>query len=206
RLIALESSAASIVQEVLGALRVVKAFGREYYEQTRFTERAREGSDARIEYEAAEGLFSFIIGLSLAAGTAMVLYVGVRQVQVDAITLGDLLLVMSYLLQLYEPLKSMSEIIGRLQLHLASIERAFSFLEEMPDVPERSCALQLDRARGAVVFRHVSFAYPGSSRSVLQEASFDVDAGTRVAIIGATGAGKTTLVSLLARFYDPTAG
>jgi len=206
RLMALESSAALVVQEVLGALRVVKAFGREYYEQTRFTGRAREGFDARIQYEAAEGVFGFIIGLSLAVGTAIVLYMGVGQVQAGVITLGDLLLVMSYLLQLYEPLRLISEIIGRLQLHLASIERAFSFLDEMPDVPERPNARRLQRANGDVVFRDVSFAYPGSSRTVLRDASFEVGSGTRVGVIGATGAGKTTLVSLLARFYDPTAG
>src|SRR5258706_10169314 len=131
---------------------------------------------------------------------------GVGQVQAGVITLGDLLLVMSYLLQLYEPLRLISEIIGRLQLHLASIERAFSFLDEMPDVPERPNARRLQRANGDVVFRDVSFAYPGSSRTVLRDASFEVGSGTRVGVIGATGAGKTTLVSLLTRFYDPTAG
>jgi ATP-binding cassette, subfamily B, bacterial len=206
RVTTLESSAASVVQEVLGALRVVKAFGREYHEQIRFTGRAREGFDARIQYEAAEGIFSFIIGVSLAAGTAIVLYVGIHQVQAGAVTLGELLLVMSYLLQLYEPLKSISEIIGRLQLHLASLERVFNFLDEMPDVPERSSARQLRRAEGSVVFCNVSFAYPGSERTVLHNASFKIGSGTRVGIVGATGAGKTTLVNLLARFYDPTIG
>src|SRR5258708_17708008 len=107
---------------------------------------------------------------------------------------------------LYEPLRLISEIMGRLQLHLASIERAFSFLDEMPDVPERRNARRLQRANGDVVFRDVSFAYPGSSRTVLRDASFEVGSGTRVGVIGATGAGKTTLVSLLARFYDPIAG
>jgi ATP-binding cassette subfamily B protein len=150
-------------------------------------------------------VFAFVIGLSLAAGTAVVLYVGMRQVESGIVSLGDLLLVMSYLFQLYEPLRSISEIIGRLQLHFASAERAFSFLDEMPDVPERDSARALQRATGAVSFRRVSFTYPGG-RIALREASFDIGPGTRVGIIGATGAGKTTLVSLLARFYDPTAG
>ena len=206
RVTALESSVALVVQEVLGALRVVKAFGREYHEQTRFKGRARQGFDARVQYEAAEGIFGFIIGVSLAAGTAIVLYVGVRQVQAGAVTLGQLLLVMSYLIQLYEPLKSISEIIGRLQLHLVSLERAFNFLDEIPDVPERPCARRLRRAKGSVVFHNVSFAYPGSDRTVLHDASFEIGSGTRVGIVGATGAGKTTLISLLSRFYDPTAG
>jgi len=102
----LESASASVVQEVLGALRVVKAFGREGYEQARFARRSHEGFEARIRYESAEGVFAFVIGLSLAAGTAIVLYVGIRQVQSGIVSLGDLLLVMSYLLQLYEPLRS----------------------------------------------------------------------------------------------------
>jgi ATP-binding cassette, subfamily B, bacterial len=201
----LESSAASIVQEVLGALRVVKAFGREDFEGARFGRRANEGFEARIHYEAAEAVFSLVIGISLAAGTAIVLYIGVRQVQSGAITLGDLLLVMSYLLQLYEPLRLISEIIGRLQLHLASAERAFSFLDEMPDVPERPSAQRLHQARGAVVFRNVYFSY-SDGRAALRGISFEIRPGMRAGIMGATGAGKTTLVSLLMRFYDPTSG
>jgi ATP-binding cassette, subfamily B, bacterial len=201
----LESASASIVQEVLGALRVVKAFGRERFEQGRFGRRSQEGFAARINYESAEGMFAFVIGTSLAAGTALVLYIGVGQVRSGVVSLGDLLLVMSYLLQLYEPLRSISETIGRLQLHFASAERAFGFLDEMPDVPERDGARALQRARGAVSFRRVSFTYPGG-RAALRDASFELGAGSRVGIIGATGAGKTTLVSLLARFYDPTSG
>jgi ATP-binding cassette subfamily B protein len=201
----LESASASIVQEVLGALRVVKAFGREDYEQARFARRSQEGFEARIHYESAEGVFAFVIGISLAAGTAVVFWVGIGQVRSGVVSLGDLLLVMSYLLQLYEPLRSISEIIGRLQLHFASAERAFGFLDEMPDVPERADARPLQRAKGAVSFSRVSFIYPGG-RVALHEASLDVAPGSRVGIIGATGAGKTTLVSLLARFYDPTAG
>jgi len=201
----LEGSAASIVQEVLGALRVVKAFGREMYEHARFAQRSQEGLQARIRYEAAEGVFAFVIGMSLAVGTATVLYVGILQVRSGTVTLGELLLVVSYLAQLYEPLRTTSEIIGRLQLHLASADRAFRFLDEMPDVPQRVHARRLPRAAGAIVFDHVSFAYP-DSRPALRDATFRVDPGTRVGIMGPTGAGKTTLVSLLARFYDPTAG
>jgi ATP-binding cassette subfamily B protein len=112
---------------------------------------------------------------------------------------------MSYLLQLYEPLRSISEIVGRLQFHLASAERAFDFLEEALDVSEQPNARRLERAKGAVIFRDVSFTYPGE-RAVLKRTSFEVSPGSRVGIIGTTGAGKTTLVSLLMRFYDPATG
>jgi ATP-binding cassette, subfamily B, bacterial len=112
---------------------------------------------------------------------------------------------MSYLAQLYRPLGTVSRKAASLQSYLASAERAFAVLDEAPDVPERSGARPLERARGAVEFRHVSFGYDGD-RAVLDSVTFAVARGTRVAVAGATGAGKTTLVSLLTRFYDPTAG
>src|SRR5207302_5404603 len=101
--------------------------------------------------------------------------------------------------------KAMSRKASSLQSSLASAERAFALLGERPDVPERPNARPLLRAAGALAFRHVSFAY-GSGHPVLEDVSFDVPPGTRAAIVGTTGAGKTTLVSLLTRFYDPTAG
>jgi ATP-binding cassette, subfamily B, bacterial len=201
----LESSALSVVQEVLGALRVVKAFGREDHEDGRFHRCSSDGMRARIHLLSAEMLFGFFINMCLATGTTIVLYVGVRQVQSGTITLGELLLVMTYLLHLYDPLRTINEIIGRLQSHLASFERALDFLDQTPDVPERPNALPIKRAKGAVAFQDVSFIYR-ENRTVLKHASFEVEPGSCVGIIGATGAGKTTLSSLLTRFYDPTKG
>src|SRR5260370_20499078 len=152
----IESSAFSVVQEVLGALRVVKAFGQEPYEDARFSRRSIEGLQARILYERAEAAFGCIIGLSLAVGTTLVLYIGVRQVQSAAITLVELLLVMTYLFQLYEPLRSISDIIGRLPDHRPTAVRAFGFLDQMPDVPEHPKARRLQRAKGIIAFRDVS--------------------------------------------------
>ena len=112
---------------------------------------------------------------------------------------------MSYLAQLYAPLKTISKSAATLQSSLASAERAFALLDEAPDVVERPNAGRLLRASGAVAFHNVSFAYNGGA-PVLHDVSFDIRPGTRVGIMGMTGAGKTTLVSLLTRFYDPTAG
>src|SRR5205809_7907483 len=114
-------------------------------------------------------------------------------------------MVMAYLSQLYEPLKTISKKSASLQSHLASAERAFALLDHPPDVSERPNARRLARATGAVAFRHVSFAYDGASR-VLHDVSLDIAPGARVGIAGATGAGKTTVLSLLTRFYDPTEG
>jgi ATP-binding cassette subfamily B protein len=201
----LESSALSVVHEVLAALRVVKAFGQEYREEQRFVRQAREGVLARVRAMFTEGRLGLLIGLITAVGTATVLFIGARHVQEGSLTLGELLMVMAYLSQLYAPMQTISRTMAGLQALLASAERAFALLDEAPDVAERPNARPLARAKGAIAFRQVSFAYD-KDRPVLHDISFDIDAGTRVGIAGTTGAGKTTLVSLLTRFYDPTAG
>lgn len=201
----LDSSALSVVQEVLGSLRVVQAFGQETREGERFVRRSGQSVQNRIRVAFIEGGFTLLIALITAAGTATVLFIGVRHVRSGVITLGDLLLVMGYLASLYAPLKQLSKSKATLQGWLASAERAFSLLDEVPDVIERPQALALARASGAVGFDDVSFAYR-ENHPVLRSVSFEVDPGTRVGISGRTGAGKTTLMSLLTRFYDPTAG
>jgi len=201
----LESSALTVVQEVLGALRVVKAFGQEEREESRYLYQASAGVRARMRLAVLEGSFGFFVGLIMAVGTVTVLFVGVRHVLVGALTLGEFLLVMSYLSQLYEPLKVLSRKTVSVQSYLASAERVFSVLDEMPDVQERPNARPLPRALGAVAFRNVAFTY-GTDRPALRDVSFEIPPGTRLGIMGATGAGKTTLMSLLIRFYDPTTG
>jgi len=201
----LESSAVSVVYEVLSAVRVVKAFGQEDREQARFEKRARASFRERIRTAAAEGRISLASGLTLALGGAAVLFLGVQQVRAGRLTLGELLVAMTYLSQLYVPLSAMSKKAADVQGSLASAERAYALLDEEPDVVERPGARPLVRASGAIEFRNVSFSYDGD-RPVLKDLSFEVRPGTRVGIVGATGAGKTTLVSLLNRFYDPTGG
>src|SRR5438034_1540477 len=201
----LESSALGVVQEVLSAVRVVKAFGQEEREHRRFLHQSQEGMWKRIRLAWAEGRYSLIVAFTTAAGTAAVLFVGVRHVQAELLSLGDLLLVMTYLGRLYEPLRTIGRKAASLQSQLASAERAFARLDEVPDVVERPNARAISRASGAVEFRNVSFAYqPG--HPVLDDVSFEAPPGTSLGIAGETGAGKTTLVSLLTRFYDPTAG
>ncbi len=202
---ALDSSAQSVVQEVLAGIRVVKAFGQEIREQERFVSHSRAGMRARLRLAFVENGFGLLVGLTTAGGTAAVVSIGAHHVLSGRLTLGELLMVMAYLSQLYEPLKTISKKSASLQSHLASAERAFALLDHPPDVSERPNARRLVHATGVVAFRHVSFAYDGGS-GVLHDVSFDVEPGTRVGITGATGAGKTTLVSLLTRFYDPTEG
>ena len=201
----LEKSAMGVVQEVLGALRVVKAFGKEDHERHRFVRRSFEGMRARLRLALAEGKYNVLVGLCSAIGTATALFVGFRQVQSGVISLGDLMLMMGYVTQLYEPLKTMGKNSAALQSYLANIERAFALFDEMPEVEEKTNPRPLTSASGKIVFRGVSFAY-GPNRAALDQISFRVDPGTRVGIVGSTGAGKTTLVSLILRFYDPVEG
>jgi ATP-binding cassette subfamily B protein len=141
----------------------------------------------------------------VSGGVAIALVVGVLHVQSGALSLGNLILIMGYLGQLYAPLDSITQTVGGLQNTLASAERVFALLDEAPDVAEHPKARPLTRARGGVTFDHVSFGYDARG-PVLHDISFDLAPGTKVGIIGATGSGKTTLANLLTRFYDPSSG
>jgi len=201
----LDSAAMSVLQEVLNALPVVKSFVQEDREASRFVQRSLEGMRARIRASLSEGALSLFIGVTMAAGSATVLFVGTQRVQSGSLTLGELLLIMSYLAQLYDPLKTMSKRVGALQASLASAERVYSLLDQPPDVKDAPSGARPQRVRGDIVFDRVSFGY-GYSPPVLDDLSFSVPAGARVSVTGMTGAGKSTLVSLLMRFYDPQEG
>ena len=200
-----ESRGLSVVQETLSALRVVNAFGQEQREASRFVDRASAGSRARLRLASVQGTLTLLIGLITAVGTAAVLIVGVTQVNSGAITLGELLMVMAYLTLLYQPLEDMGKKVADLQSAFAGLERAYALLDEIPEVQQRRHARPLTRAKGEIDFRGVSFAYQRES-PVLDDVWFRVEPRGFVGISGATGAGKTTLVSLLTRFYDPNAG
>ena len=201
----MESGALNIVQEVMTSVRLVKAFGREESERERFVNHSHKTVRARVRLSFAEGVFGLLVNLGIATGTAAVLYVGVSNVKNGNLSIGELLMVLAYLAQLYVPLESISDQVAKLQDSLASAQRAFELLDETPDIVDRSDAKKLKRTQGEVEVRGVSFSYDGENR-VLNDVSFSVPAGSRVGIFGKTGAGKTTLVSLLTRFYDPDVG
>jgi ATP-binding cassette subfamily B protein len=201
----IESAAMSGMQEAISLLRVVRAFGQEDREHERFKVRLEQSVHGQLRLAMINGGFDSLIGLTTAVSTAVALYIGVRHIQTGQLTLGNLLLVTAYLGQLYGPLTAISRKIADLQAALASAERAFALLDQEPDIAERSDARPLSRAGGAIALRNVCFAYPNAPQ-VLHDISFEIAAGDRVGIMGATGAGKSTLVSLLMRFYDPTVG
>jgi ATP-binding cassette subfamily B protein len=201
----IESSAMGVVQEVLSAVRVVKAFGTEDQEQSRFVRRSNEGAQGQIRIALTAGIFDMMVGVTIALGTAAALWIGVQKVQGGTLSLGGLLIVMSYLAQLYSPLDTISKKSSQLQASLASAERAFALLDEMPEVVDKPHGRPLARAKGEIAFAGVSFGYK-PERLVLRDVSFAIPPGGRVAITGATGSGKTTLAGLVSRFYDPNEG
>ncbi|HEX9835722.1 MAG TPA: ABC transporter ATP-binding protein [Alphaproteobacteria bacterium] len=201
----IESAAMTVVQEALSALRVVKAFGREEHEDRRFTDRSNLSVRGHTLVALMCAVIGLLVGLTTAVGTAAVLVIGVFHVQSGAVTLGELLVVLAYIAMLFKPLETLSNKFVEVQSALASAERTFTLLDRETDVPERPNARPVARAKGAIAFDNVSFGF-GPERPALSGISFAVPAGARVGILGPTGAGKTTLVSLLFRFYDPAAG
>jgi ATP-binding cassette subfamily B protein len=200
-----DSSALSVLQEALGAIRVVKAFGQETREEGRFVDRSQQSITARLRVTYEQARYGFAVGMITSTGTAAVMLVGLKHVHAGALSLGNLLLVMAYLTRLYEPLRVIGKRAADLQSQLVSAERALSVLEQPNDVTERRGARPLLRATGRLSFRNITFGYE-KDHLVLRDISFDVKAGARVGIAGRTGAGKTTMLSLLTRFYDPWDG
>jgi ATP-binding cassette subfamily B protein len=202
----LESNAMHVVQEVLTSLRVVKSFGRELSEDRKFRDRSETSRRAQVQLARAEGVFGLLVSTTTAIGAAAVLYVGTKGVESGALTVGELTIVVTYLAQLYTPLQEISKRVAQMQSSLAGAERAFEVLDELPEVPQARTPLPLARSRGHVALQSVSFSYERGQPPVLHDVDLVVPPGTSVGISGPTGAGKSTLVNLLARFFDPTAG
>jgi ABC-type multidrug transport system fused ATPase/permease subunit len=201
----LEGESLSIIHEALSMLRVIVAFGREPYEHARFCRQGRQAVTARVAISVRQTLFSLAINMTTATGTTVVLGYGAYLVLQGELSVGVLLVVMSYIAMVYHPLEHISFTIGSLQEKFVGLRMAFKLLDTQPDVKESSTARHVERAAGRVTFEHVDFAYQGR-KGTLQDISFDVAPGQTVAIVGPTGAGKTTLISLLPRFYDAQRG
>ena len=201
----LDTSAMSVIQEVLGSIRVIKAFGQENREHERFVRHSSKRMSGQVKLSMMQAVYNVLVGLTLAGGTAAALYLGVQHVRAGLLSVGSLLMVMAYIGQMYQPLQLLSTKVTDLQVWFASLERAFMLLDQKTEIAESPSALRLARATGDFEFRDVFFEYDQSGHG-LQNVSFQIPAAARVGIVGSTGAGKTTLLNLLMRFYDPTRG
>ncbi len=201
----LDTSAMSVIQEVLGSIRVIKAFGQENREHERFVRHSSKRMSGQVKLSMMQATYNMLVGLTIACGTAAALYFGIKHVRAGLLSIGSLLVVMAYIGQMYQPLQLLSTKVTDLEIWFASLERAFMLFDQSTEIAESPNALPLARAEGRFEFRDVSFQYDESGRG-LQHLSFEIPAGARVGIVGSTGAGKTTLLNLLMRFYDPTQG
>jgi ATP-binding cassette subfamily B protein len=200
-----ETRALNIVQETVGALQVVKAFGREDTQLDRFVDASVEGSRKQMRVARLKGSFDLAVGATIGLGSAATLYLGVRHVLDGSLTLGNLLVITTYLTQLFGPMERISKKIADLQSSVAGAQRAFELLDEEPDVAESPNARPIARARGEITLRGVGYGYkPGVA--VLSGVDLKIEPGQSVGIVGQTGAGKTTFVGLLMRFFDVTEG
>jgi len=201
-----ESAVSSRVQETLTAIRAVQAFAREPLERERFERQAAESLHANLHLTLLQTGSQMVVSLLMAVGTAAVVWLaGLRGLH-GALTPGDVVLLAAYVVMLYRPLETLAYTAVAVQGAAAGARRVLALLDIRPEVTDAPDAKPLPgRPRGHLVFERVSFAYRGGE-PVLREVSLDVRPGETVALVGASGAGKTTLASLVVRFYDPGAG
>jgi ATP-binding cassette, subfamily B, bacterial len=201
----LESKLIERLYEVFSAIRLVKSFARERHETRRYADFGQQVMNARIAITWRESLFWVVVSTITILGTALVLIVGGVQVLNGRMTLGDLTVAIAYLGAVYGPLSTIAQTAGTLQGAVTGAKRVRTVLAMLPETVDASGAIDADQVRGEIVFDKVSFEYPDGTR-VLNDIAFTANPGEMIALVGLTGAGKTTLVSLIPRFYDATAG
>ncbi len=201
----MEGESLSIIHEAISMLRVIVAFGREDHEYRRFRTQGEQTIDARIKLTVRQTLFSLGVNMITAIGTALVIGFGSFQALQGKLTPGQLLVVMAYLALVYKPLEVISTTVGSFQEMFVSLGMAFKLLDTEPEIKDAPDSLRIGRSAGHVAFRNVSFNYQGRV-DTLRDISFEAQAGQVIAIVGPTGAGKSTLVSLIPRFYEAQQG
>ncbi len=201
----LEWRSLSIVHEAMSMLRVIVSFGREDYEHRRFKEQGKTAVDERVKLTVSQSLYTLGVQTATAAGGSLILGVGAWHVIEGKISVGELIVLLTYITSVYQPLEQISTTVGVIHEQLVQFEASLRLLDTEPEVIDRPDAIELGRAKGAVTAEGVSFSYAGR-KGTLSDISFEAQPGERVAVVGQTGAGKSTLMSLLIRFYDPKAG
>ncbi|MDA1213694.1 MAG: ABC transporter ATP-binding protein [Planctomycetota bacterium] len=194
--------------EAFGGMRVVRAFNRQKSEAGRFVVSTDLMTRQEIRVWWWSRLIEIVWETLIPLSSAILLLYGGYQVLQGELTLGDLMMFLVYLVMLLEPLAVLAESATQFQNALAALDRVLDLLTEDLEMPRRDNSLRLNKVdvSGAIAFENVHFRYPGAASFALQEISFQVPAGQTFALVGSSGAGKTTLCNLVARFYDPTSG
>lgn len=201
----IEGRVYEVAEQTFSAIPVVQAFAREDWNRARFAQAASATLAATISLTNLQVRFKVLMGLSTAVGTAIILWVGARHALADQTSIGSILLFLSYLGALYDPLASVMYTSATIQGAAGSAKRVREVLESEREVVDKPGAQALVTARGDVRFEGVTFGYE-PDKPVLRVVSLQVKPGETIALVGPTGAGKSTLVSLIPRFFDPWAG
>jgi ATP-binding cassette subfamily B protein len=200
-----EGRVASRISEVLNSVSLVQAFSRERYEQERFDSESTRTLEESVRTARMEAVASRRVEFISAVGRSVTVLLASLQVLSGRMTPGDIIVFVTYLTGMYKPMRNLAKLAGQFSKAAVSAERVAMILDAEPEIPDRSGAVAAIALRGDIEFCNVCFSY-GSGRTVLSDLSFRIDAGRRVALVGASGAGKSTIVSLILRLYDPSAG
>jgi ABC-type multidrug transport system fused ATPase/permease subunit len=201
----LESKLLERLYETFSAMRLVKSFAREPFEADRYAVAGEQTMGARIAITWQQSMFSVVVSTITILGTGLILVVGGSQVLNGHLSIGILVVVVNYLSAVYGPLSSIAHTTGQLQGAIAGAKRVRAMFALTPETVDAPGAIEATEILGDVRFEKVSFTYP-DGKDVLHEIDFTAKPGEMVALVGLTGAGKTTLVSLIPRFYDTTSG
>jgi len=200
-----EGEVVSVLEEMLSSIRVVKAFAREDYEQRRFEQESRESVEAALLARNVKAKLPPIVEIIVACGTCLVLWYGARLVLTGGLTSGELLVFLLYLGKMYKPMRELSKMTDTISKASVGWERIREVLENEMQVRDLPGAKPAPSFKGKIEFDHVQFSYE-SNQPVIRDLSLKIEPGQLAALVGPTGAGKTTIVSLLPRFYDISSG
>jgi ATP-binding cassette, subfamily B, bacterial len=200
-----EGEVVNVLEEVLSSIRVVKAFAREDYEQRRFERESRASVETALQARSIKAKLPPLVEIIVAAGTCLVLWYGARLVLSGALTSGELLVFLLYLGKMYKPMRELSKMTDTISKAAIGWERIREVLENEMQVRDSRGARRAPRFKGKIEFNHVNFSYDASA-PVLRDLNLKIEPGQLAALVGPTGAGKTTIVSLLPRFYDRSSG
>jgi len=200
-----EGKIASVMQEVLTSIRVVKAFAREDYEQRRLEEESLESIELALRARSLKAKLSPLVEIIVAVGTSLVLWFGARMVLDGALSSGSLVVFILYLGKMYKPMQELSKMTDAYSKAAVGYDRIREVLETESDVRDLPGAKRAPRFKGEIEFQNVTFGYE-PERPIFNGLNFDIQPGQVAALVGPTGAGKSSVFALLSRFYDPTSG
>ena len=194
-----------MVEEVVSSIRVVKAFAREDYEVRRFRGESLEAVDAALKARALKAKLVPLVNVITAVGTCLVLWFGARIALAGHLSAGSMVVFVFYLGKMYKPMQEISKTMDAYSKAEVGFDRIQDVLRSDEEIVDQKGARNVPQLKGKIDFDHVSFAYEGKD-TTLNDVNIHIEPGSMVALVGPTGSGKTTIVNLIARFYDPDSG